>query len=231
MTSLEHYKSRKNKIKIMKIVIKLGGSISIGRAGPNYSYFSKLIPVINSLKKKNQIIIAVGGGQLTRAYGKSIEKFGLDNDEKEKIFIQLIKANVLFASAVLKMNFIQSLNDIKETTSGIIGGVEPGRSTDANAALAARKINADIFIKLTDVDGIYTRDPKKFRGAKKIGSMMFNELRKFSTPGRPNSYGILDSMAIKTLSASRIKTVVMNGKKPKSILAVLQGKPIGTVVS
>ena len=71
----------------MKIIVKIGGSVSIGSNGPDFSYFSKLLPVLRSLKKDNTLVIAIGGGQLTRQYAKSIEKFGITNTEKEKIFL------------------------------------------------------------------------------------------------------------------------------------------------
>jgi len=217
-------------IETMKIVIKLGGSVSIGAHGPNISYFRKLLPVINELKKRHQLILCVGGGRLTREYGKSINRSHLTDEEKEKIFIQLIKANVLFVAYCTKMHPIQNLEEIKEDTSGVIGGVMPRRSTDANAAIAAHRIGADIFIKLSNVDGIYTKDPKKYKSAKKIANMTFGDLGRFAKTGKPNSYGILDATAINTLSQARIKTVVMNGKNPKDVLKLLRGGKIGTII-
>ncbi|HLC67926.1 MAG TPA: hypothetical protein VJI12_03530 [archaeon] len=214
----------------MKIVIKLGGSVCVGDHGPNFGYFRRLIPVLNTLKKHHQLIICVGGGKLTRSYGKSIEKSRLTREETEKIFIQLIHANVLFVAYATKMHPIQNLQEIKENTSGVIGGVMPRRSTDANAAVAAERIGADIFIKLTNVDGIYTKDPKKYKTAKKISSMTFGDLSRFAKSGKPNNYGILDATAINTLSQARIKTIVMNGRDPKNIISAINGENIGTVI-
>ncbi len=217
-------------MKTGKIVIKIGGSISIAANGPDFSYFSKLLPVLRRLKKRNQIIVAVGGGALTRVYGKSIEKFRLSDKEKEKIFIELISANVRFLAAALKMKPIPSLDEIRSSTSGVIGGIAPGRSTDANAAAAAKKIKADLFIKLTDVGGIYDKDPKKFRNARLIRKMSFRDLTKFAKKGSPNSYGILDSTAIKTLADAKIKTAIISGRNPKNIEKALQGVHVGTII-
>lgn len=215
----------------MKIVIKIGGSVSIKENGPDFSYFSKLLPVIRRLKKRHQLIVVIGGGKLTRVYGKAIEKFDLSNKEKEEIFIQLIKANVLFLSAALNMKPIFALSEIKRNTSGVLGGISPGRSTDANGAIAAKKIGADIFVKLTNVDGIYTKDPKKFRNTRKISQMTFADLEKFAQKGRPNKYGILDAMAIKTLASAKIKVLVISGKDPKDIERALKGAQLGTVIT
>ena len=217
-------------MKKMKIVVKIGGSVSIGEAGPNFSYFSRLLPVLRWLKKKNQIVIAIGGGKLTRAYAKNIEPFQLDNRENEEIFIELIRANVRLLAAVLKMKPIFSLENVEKNTSGVIGGIAPGRSTDANAAMAARKIGADIFIKMTDVDGVYNKDPKKFKDAKLLHSARFSDLARLAPKGRPNKYGVLDKLAVKTLAAGKIKTVVINGKKPENVLRVLRGEKIGTQI-
>lgn len=214
----------------MKIVIKIGGSVSIGRDGPNFSYFNKLLPVLEQLKKRNQVILAIGGGQITRIYGKSVEKFAISNREKELIYLELIKANVRFLASMLKMRPIFTLDEIKPNTRGVIGGIAPGRSTDANAAIAAARIRADIFIKLTNVNGVYDKDPNKFRSAKKFDKISFAGMKKLAVKGRPNKYGVLDKLAIKALSSAKIKTVVVNGKDPENITRVLHGENLGTTV-
>ncbi len=214
----------------MKIVIKIGGSVSVGENGPNFSYFKKLLQVLKRLKSRHQLIIVIGGGKLTRSYGKAIENFPLSNKEKECIFIQLIKANVGFLSAALKITPIFSLNKIKPNTTGVIGGIAPGRSTDANGAIAAKKIHADLFIKLTDVDGVYDKDPKKFRNAKLLRNIKFPDMKKLAVKGNPNKYGVLDGLAVKALSQGRIRTVIINGKNPKNIEKVLRGQKLGTTI-
>ena len=214
----------------MKIVIKVGGSVSIGEKGPIFSYFSRLIPVLREIKKKNQMIIVIGGGKLTRSYAKSIERFDISDKEKEKIFISLISANVNCLAALLKMKPLFSLEKISKNTTGVIGGIVPGRSTDANGAIAARKIKADLFIKMTNVNGVYNKDPNKFKDAKKIDQLSFSELSKLAPKGRPNKYGVLDKLAVETLSAGRIRTVIINGKNPENLLKVLEGKNIGSII-
>lgn len=199
-------------------------------SGPDFPYFHRLFPVLRQIKGKNQLIIAIGGGKLTRAYGKSIEKFRLSNREREEIFIQLIRANVKFLSSAMKMKPIYSLDEIKPNTSGVIGGIAPGRSTDANGAIAAKKIKADLFIKMTNVDGVFTKDPNRFRDAKKLDKIRFKDMKKLAVKGSPNKYGVLDKTAIDVLSSSNIKTLIINGKNPKNLTKALKGEKIGTVI-
>lgn len=214
----------------MKIVLKIGGSVSIATGGPKFSYFSRLLPVVGRLKKRNQIVVVVGGGKLTRTYGNSIEKFPLSSKEREEIYIELIKANVRFVASLLNMKPIFSLSEIKKNTSGVLGGIAPGRSTDANGAVAAKKIGADVFIKLTDVNSIYTKDPKKFPTARKLDKISFSDMKKIAVKGSPNRYGVLDALAIRTLASAKIKVLVISGKDPENILKVLDGEKIGTVI-
>lgn len=211
----------------MKIVIKLGGSLSIEN-GPKISYLKEFRKVVNSLKKHHNLTVSIGGGKLTRNYAKSIENSNLTDKQKEEIYIDLIKANVRFLSYFLKAKPIFELKNLNNSKIQVIGGIKPGRSTDANAAIAAK--NADLFIKLTNVSGIYDKDPKKHKSAKKINKISFNELKKINHKNKPNDYGVLDSMAIELIRKNKIPTVVCNGRDPKIIFDILKGKKIGTKI-
>ena len=215
----------------LKLVIKVGGSLSIGKNGPNKRYFRKFVPVLKKIAKRHQIIVVIGGGRFIRNYYRSIRKLGLSSTEMEWIAIELLRVNVRFLAFLLRKEPIYSLKQLNSTSSGVIGGIVPGRSTDANAAIAAKIIRADMLIKLTNVDGIYTKDPNKFRNAKKIRKIKFGELKKYTKGGKPGSYGIFDKMAANTIRKHHIKTVIMSGRDPRDLLKLLDGKKLGTVIS
>ncbi|MEM7826629.1 MAG: UMP kinase [Candidatus Aenigmatarchaeota archaeon] len=215
----------------MKIVIKIGGSLSIGKNGPRFKYFKKLLPILKKIDKEHQLILVIGGGKLIRKYYDAIKKFNLSNEEMEWIAIDMLRVNVRFLSFLMKKKPIFRIEELNEKSEGIIGGVFPGRSTDANAAYAAKAIKADLLIKLTDVDGIYDKDPKRFKNTKKIDNLSFDELRNYINDEAPGSYGILDRLAIETIIKNKIKTIIMNGKKPENLLKVLKGEKIGTLIS
>ncbi|MBI4170259.1 MAG: hypothetical protein HY514_01070 [Candidatus Aenigmarchaeota archaeon] len=215
----------------MKIVVKIGGSLCFNENSPKFSYFSKLIPVLKQLKNQHQLIVAIGGGKANRKFYKSIEKFYLSNEQKEWIAIDMLRANARFIACLLKTKPIFSLDEITSKTEGVISGIAPGRSTDANAAFAAARIKADLLVKLTNVDGIYTKDPRKFRSAKKLDHVKFSDLKKYSISGKPGKYGILDKLAMETIIRHKIPTIVMSGKNPEKLLAVVKGKKMGTLIS
>jgi uridylate kinase len=215
----------------MKIVVKAGGSMCIGRSGPMAAYIENLVSVLNEIQKNNQLIVAIGGGKLVRGYFKSISAFNLSRSETEWLAVDLLRANARFLAYLLKTRPIFSLGDINSKSCGVISGIMPGRSTDANAAYAAAKIKADLFIKLTNVDGIYTKDPNRFKSAKKLDNIKFRDLRQYSMSGKPGSYGILDEIAMQTIVKNKIRTIVMTGRKPGLLLDAIAGKKIGTLVS
>ncbi|MEM7819580.1 MAG: hypothetical protein QXD48_02010 [Candidatus Aenigmatarchaeota archaeon] len=214
----------------MKIVIKIGGSMAFDENGPKIRYLEKLVPILKKIKNKNQLIVSIGGGKFIRKYLKNV-KGKISNEEIEWIFVDLLKANVRLLSNLLNMKPIFDLKSVNKKTSGVIGGIMPGRSTDANAAICAEKINADLFIKLTNVSGIYDKDPNKYKRAKKLKKILFSDLNKLKTKTSPGNYGILDPMAIDIIRKNRIRTIIINGKNPKNILDVIHGKNIGTVIS
>jgi uridylate kinase len=214
----------------MRIVIKIGGSLAFTDFGPNRQYLLRLIPILRRIGRKNQLIVGIGGGQFIRKYLKTVKNFVLSSEEIEWIFVDLLKTNVRLFSFLLNKEPIFDLTKVSRRTSGVVGGIAPGRSTDANAALCAERIKADLFIKLTDVSGIYDKDPDRYRNAKKIDRLNFQELKRFNTKSMPCSYGILDKVAINVITRSKIKTIVMDGKNPRHILDAIKGKKVGTVI-
>ena len=57
-----------------------------------------------------------------------------------------------------------------------MGGITPGQTTDAVAAVLAERVRADVFINVTSVDGIYSADPKKVRNAKRYDTLTPRQL-------------------------------------------------------
>jgi len=214
----------------MKLVIKIGGSLSMNKDGPKVNYFKKILPILKKIDAKNQLILSIGGGKFVRKYYDVVKKFGISNDKMEWIAVDMLRANVRFLSFLMNKKPIFSLKELKKNSDGIIGGIKPGRSTDANAAYAAKIIKADMLIKLTNVDGVYDKDPNKFKYAKKIEHLTFRELADYIEEGKPGSYGILDKLAIEIIIKNRIRTIIMNGKNPENILKALKGEKMGTLI-
>jgi len=211
----------------MKLVVKIGGSISMNENGPDYSYISKFLDVIDGLSEDHKISICVGGGEFVGSYSKAIEDFGLMDDERELCFVELMRANVMLLSLLTGKEPLFDLSSY-QGKEAVVSGIEPGRSTDANAAEVAEGMNADLFVKLTDVDGIYDKDPAEHDDAEFLEKMRFEELETVKGEETPLDYGILDPLAMEILKENRITTVLANGRDPNNLRKIVQGERIGT---
>lgn len=212
----------------MRVVIKIGGSLSIGSHGPREEYFKKILPVLKEIDSEHEVSVCIGGGKLVRDYCESIAWTDLDDDSKEMCLIELIKANVRLLSYLLDKEPLFELEDF-EGQEVVVGGIKPGRSTDANAASIASEWDADLLIKMTDVEGIYDEDPSCNEGIEKIDKLSFADIDKIlKEETEPVNYGILDPIALRIIKKEKIETVVMSGREPSLLHEVIRGRPIGT---
>jgi len=103
------------------------------------------------------------------------------------------------------------------------GTGNPYFTTDTAAALRAIKINADVVIKATKVDGIYDKDPVKFTDAKKYNTITYTEVLN-------NDLKVMDAAAISLCRDNKLPLIVFDSLKEGNIEKVVLGEKIGTVV-
>ena len=103
------------------------------------------------------------------------------------------------------------------------GTGNPFFSTDTAAALRAAEINADILVKATNVDGIYDKDPKKYKGAKLIKETTYNEVLN-------KKLKVMDLTAITLCMEEAIPIIVFNINKPGMLKQALITDDIGSIV-
>ncbi len=118
---------------------------------------------------------------------------------------------------------------VRELEAGkvvIFGGGtgNPFFTTDTAAALRAAEIGADLLLKATKVDGVYTADPKKDPGARRYETLSFDE-------AIANNLGVLDTAAFALCREQQLSLVVFNVFKPGALMRVVMGEDEGTRVS
>ena len=103
------------------------------------------------------------------------------------------------------------------------GTGNPFFSTDTAAALRAAEINADILVKATNVDGIYDKDPKKYKGAKLIKEITYNEVLN-------KKLKVMDLTAITLCMEESIPIIIFNINKPNMLKQALITDDIGSII-
>ena len=100
-----------------------------------------------------------------------------------------------------------------------MGGLQPGQSTTSVALEVAEFIGAENLIILTDVAGIYDKDPKEFTDAKLLKHLNYNQLQKIilnmanDKQAAAGEYRIFDAVSLQILKRSDIRVDVMSGKE------------------
>ena len=224
----------------MRIVVRIGGSVV---ASPvNTKLMSQYAELLKSVKTQgHEVLVVVGGGALAREFIGIARNLGLDMQAQDEIAISVSR---LYAQLFLKKlgesgcsRVALTLDDAAECLSEgrivVMGGLKPGITTDAVAALVAERINADLLVKGTDQDGVYDKDPRKHADAVKLDRLSLEGLAGVfeQSVHKAGIHQIIDPEAVKVLKRKRLKLVVVNGFKPENILAAIKGENVGTVIS
>jgi uridylate kinase len=108
-----------------------------------------------------------------------------------------------------------------------LGGLHPGQSTNAVGALVAEKLKADRFVNATDVEGVYSKDPRKYPDAKKLSKVTPRELSEIlgNESMMAGGYDLMDQVALKLIERSKIKTWIIKCDE-KRIKEALSGSRI-----
>jgi uridylate kinase len=106
----------------------------------------------------------------------------------------------------------------------VAGTGNPYCTTDYASALRANEIGADIILKATKVDGIYDKDPVKYKDAKRYKKVSFAE-------AISKRLGVMDAEAFSLCEANRIPILVFSMNQKESVRSAVKGENIGTLVS
>ena len=224
----------------MKIAVKLGGfsfplELDVEEIKKYGGLFSEL------KRKGNQLIVVTGGGKNARKYIEAARNLGASEAVCDQIGILVTRLNarLLITSmgddAYPKVpETIEDLRHYFESGRVIVmGGLQPGHSTNAVTALAAESIGASVLVNLTNVDGVYTADPKKDPKAKKFDEISTDKLLSLISGEEmtAGSYELLDPVSVRIIERSHIPTWIVSGEDPENILKILKGKHVGTKIT
>ena len=219
-----------------RIVIKLSGRIfGMDNAKILKDYASFLVRI----SKICQPIIIAGGGNIARHYIAHARSSGADESTLDELGIEISRLNAKLLIYALKNKAYShpptTLQEVRHAVDdGLIvvaGGLHPGQSTNGTAALIAEKINAEQFLNATDVDGVYDRDPNKFKNAKKFKRIELKNLRNMLAheDSLAGGYDLMDIVALKIIERSKIKTRILQADI-KTLEKAIKGMDVGTEI-
>lgn len=225
------------------ILIKLSGeslSGSIGH-GLDFEYIKKICMEIKMIHDEGvRVGIVCGGGNFLR--GRDAHEMDRETadyvgmmatvmnslvlkDMFRQVGCEVYNQSGLYVGIIDKIDSDKAkkaLNDGKIVVFG--GGTgKPFFSTDTGASLRAIDIGADMIIKLTNVDGVYDKDPNKYSDAKMYDTVGYQMVI-------DNKLGVMDMEAIEMCRNNKIEIVVMNIDTKNGLSRIIHGEKIGTIV-
>jgi len=215
------------------IAVKLGGSV-LAPDEVNLEYIQKIAKVFAKASKQYKVYIVVGGGKLSRNYIITCRKLGADESTCDDVGIEISRLNArILISAMGNLAYPRPAKDFHEAIQAgqtykivVMGGTHPGHSTDAVCAMLAEKAKATRILRVTNVDGVYTEDPRLNPKAELLKKVSGTDLVKICSRsiGKAGSSGAFDHLAAKIIARSGIPTSVVNGKDLPNLEAALYGK-------
>lgn len=214
------------------------------RTGLEYGAIAEIAKQIKEVHELGaEIAIVIGGGNILR--GSEVAKSGVDRSTADYMGMLGTVINGLALQSALEQQDVPTRMQTAINVSQVaepfvrrraIRHLEKGRvlifaggtgnpyfTTDTCASLRAMEINAEILLKATKVDGIYTADPMKDKSARKYKELKFMDVLK-------NGIKVMDAAAISLCMENQVPIIVFNMLEMGNIKRVLCGEEIGTIV-
>lgn len=229
-----------------RVVLKISGEALQGNLGYGIDY-NVLVSISRQIREVKalgvEVAIVIGGGNIFRGVAGSTK--GMDRASADYMGMLATVINALALQDALENNSVhtrvQTAIQMQELAEPYIrrrairhlekgravifaGGTgNPYFTTDTAAALRAIEINADVILKATKVDGVYSSDPVKNKNAKKFESLRYIDVLK-------KGLKVMDATATSLCMDNGLPIIVFNLKKEGNIKRVIMGERIGTTV-
>jgi len=235
------------RIKYHRILLKLSGEALMGRFdyGIDPETIGRLADEVMEIRELGvEVALVIGGGNIFR--GAGLAEAGMDRVTGDHMGMLATVINALAMQDALEkrggyarvMSAIK-INDVCEDfiRRRAIRHLEKGRipifaagtgnpffTTDSAAALRAVEIGADLLLKATKVDGVYTADPKKVKTATRFEHLSYDEVI-------ARKLGVMDTAAIALCREHRMPMRIYDMNCAGNLLRIVRGEAIGTLVA
>jgi uridylate kinase len=233
-------------MKYKRVLLKLSGESLMGEKqyGIDNNQVLQYAQDIKAVKEQGiEIAVVVGGGNIFR--GLSAEKSGMERAQADYMGMLATVINCMAMQNALETigveTRLQSAIKMEQICEPYIrrramhhlecgkivifgaGTGNPYFTTDTAASLRAIEIKADVVLKGTRVDGIYTADPEKDPTATRYDEISFQEVY-------DKGLNVMDMTAITLCQENKLPIIVFDMNKPGNFMKIAQGEPIGTLV-
>ena len=233
-------------LKYQRVLLKLSGEALAGdkRVGFDFDVMKRLATEINDIVKLGAAVgLVIGGGNIVR--GAQLSKMGMDRVGADYMGMLGTVINALAMQDVLEKEDVQTRvmtaigmealaepfirrRAMRHFEKGRVvifaaGTGNPYFSTDTAAALRAIQIHAEVIIKATSVDGVYSANPKLDPDATRYTEISYRDVM-------VKELGVMDQTAITLCKENKLPIIVLNIHRHGEVARALAGERVGTIV-
>jgi len=230
-----------------RVLLKLSGEALMGEDayGINRATIERMVADVSEVAKLGiEVAIVIGGGNIFRGVAPGAQ--GMDRATADYMGMLATVMNALALQDKLETlgvdTRVQSAVTINQVCEPFIrrramrhlekgrvvilaaGTGNPYFTTDTAAGLRAMELEANVLLKATRVDGVYTADPEKDANATKFDTISFSDVLK-------HRYSVMDMTAFTLCQENKMPIIIFNMNKPGSLIRLAEGQTVGTLVS
>jgi uridylate kinase len=234
------------KLKYQRVLLKLSGEALAGKKGTglDFDVIQRLAGEVKDIVEMGASVgLVIGGGNMVR--GTQLSKMGMDRVAADYMGMLGTVINALAVQDILERSGLETrvmtAIGMKEIAEPFIrrrairhfekhrvvifaaGTGNPYFSTDTAAALRAIQIQADVIIKATSVDGVYSADPKLDPEATRFESISYRDVMS-------KELQVMDQTAITLCKENKVPIIVLNIHRHGEVARALKGEQVGTIV-
>ncbi len=217
------------------VVVSIGGSILL-RDDHDVDYLGKLAELLRSAGRSGPVAVTTGGGRTARQYIRLGRELGLTEVELDELGIEVTRLHARLLAGRIgppcparpPVTVAEAVHELHRASPVILGGTEPGHTTDGVAALLAVRLRAARLVNATDVDGVYDRDPRRYPEARRIARMRWPEFRSLVAAGTSAEAGqnfLFDRLGAEMLARAGIPLAIVRGRDLPNLRAAIEGRP------
>lgn len=222
-----------------KVVVSIGGSVLVP-GDDDAAYIRRLADMLREVASEAQVAVVVGGGREARRYVDMGRALGGSVRELDELGIGITRVNARLLTVALggmaNTEIPVKADDCARMSEpgriAVMGGTEPGHTTDAVSAMIAERMGADRIVNASNVDAVYSADPRADPDAVRYERMTIAQLKEVVYQDHDaGKSSVFDPLGVSIAMRERIDILMVNGRDLEELRNAILGKPIkGTFV-
>jgi uridylate kinase len=223
------------------VVVSIGGSVLLTGDGDR-EYLERLAELLARIGRRTPLAVTTGGGRTAREYIRLGRALGLTEVELDELGIEVTRLHAHLLAARIgppapthpPESIRAAVAALRNGSPVILGGTEPGHTTDGVASLLAVRLRAARVVNATDVDGVYERDPRSDPTARRRDRIRWPAFRAMVERGSTGEAGqnfLFDRLGADLLSRAAIPLAVVAGRDLPNLENAITGRQFsGTLI-